>query len=363
MPFFVGPGSSPDGGLEMKSDRVGMNTSTSTALSGLGTANGDAYLHTVGSGTTFMLYGPTGWFPFADGQTFPDPPSGVTATGGTKETGVSNPDGNTYTYHYFTTSGPFDVTAVSGPGVIEYLIVASGGAGGFSQNGDNRRGGGGGGAGGVITNFNGNPYAPNGPSITVSVQDYPLSVGGGQPAPGPGNVGQAPDSTAFGLTAKGGGGGGQNEGQNASDGGSGGGAGATANANSVEGDASPSNQGNAGGEGPANHGGGGGGAGSAGNTTQAGEGLRFFGTHAIPSSYGSTGPEPGRYFAGGGGGGDMSGGGSPGKAGGGRGGGQNAEGDDGTANTGSGGGGAGGGPNNTHGGQGASGIIIVRYTQ
>ena len=43
MPFFVGPGSSPDGGLEMKSDRVGMNTSTLTALSGVGTANGDAY--------------------------------------------------------------------------------------------------------------------------------------------------------------------------------------------------------------------------------------------------------------------------------------------------------------------------------
>ena len=53
----------------------------------------------------------------------------------------------------------------------------------------------------------------------------------------------------------------------------------------------------------------------------------------------------------------------PGKTGGGRGGGENAEGDDGTANTGSGGGGAGGGPQNINGGDGASGIIIVRYLE
>ena len=72
--------------------------------------------------------------------------SGITASGGTKETDV-DVDGTNYTYHYFTSSPQsFNVTAVDvrGPGEVEFIIVAGGGGGGNSQNGDTRRGGGGG---------------------------------------------------------------------------------------------------------------------------------------------------------------------------------------------------------------------------
>ena len=75
MPFFVGPGSSPDGGLEMKSDRVGFPTATSDPGSAV---IGDMYVHTVGAGATFMIYDGTGWFT-ADAVPF-------SATGGTKTT-------------------------------------------------------------------------------------------------------------------------------------------------------------------------------------------------------------------------------------------------------------------------------------
>lgn len=301
--------------------------------------------------------------------------SGITATGGTKETNVTV-GGNTYTYHYFTSAPQsFDVTEVldNAPGEVEFIIVAGGGGGGYSQNGETRRGGGGGGAGGLITNWDGHPFTPRCPSPTqtlvvsatggpTSNGQYPIQAGGNTPQNADGN-----NSTAFGLTANGGGRGGQNEGQNATSGGSGGGAGATANVPSSPGDANPNDdstrQGYPGGAGGSNQGGGGGGAGEAGNTDgngQGGDGVPFPG---IPSSYGTTGPAPGRWFAGGGSaGGYPTSSATPGGSGGGGTGGQtNTEGGNGTANTGGGGGGAGGGPLNTSGGQGASGIIIVRY--
>ena len=71
--------------------------------------------------------------------------SGVTATGGTKTT-VGD-----YTYHFITAdSQNLAVSSVTGPGEIEFILIAGGGGGGYSQNGDTRRGGGGGGAGGLI---------------------------------------------------------------------------------------------------------------------------------------------------------------------------------------------------------------------
>lgn len=299
----------------------------------------------------------------------------VTATGGTKETGVSSPDGLIYTYHYFTTTGanPFNVTS---GGEVEYILVAGGGGGGFSQNGAGRNGGGGGGAGGLITNFKNHPYRPftPGPQV-VTVQDYSFNVGTGVPAAGSGDPRVAPpsaDTTAFGYTAFGGGGGGQNEGQPAAAGGSGGGAGSTGNTANNPGSGYPPSgppytQGNPGGSGASPMGGGGGGAGAAGTpgatTGDGGVGSQFTAEYSIPPSYGTTGPNPGRYLAGGGGGGDTGSGaaGIGGAGGGGNGQGQDITGSPGTANTGGGGGGAGGGPANTFGGAGGSGIIIIRY--
>lgn len=310
--------------------------------------------------------------------------SGITATGGTKETDV-DVGGTNYTYHYFTSSPQsFDVTAVDAgaPGEVEFIIVAGGGGGGYSQNGDTRRGGGGGGAGGLITNWPGHPYYPRCPSPTqtlvvsttggpTSNGQYPINAGSGGPGASAGS-GTGTNSTAFGLTANGGGYGGANEGQNAGSGGSGGGAGATANASSNPGSATPDSdstrQGYPGGAGSAGRGGGGGGAGSAGfagsgvpETGQGADGVPFPG---IPDSYGTTGPAPGRWFAGGGSAGEYPSPGTtrPGGAGGGGAGkGDDTVGGDGTANTGGGGGGAGGGPQNTAGGTGGSGIVIIRY--
>ena len=53
MPFFVGTGTTADGGLEMKSDRVGIPTGTSDPGSSV---VGDMYVQTVGSGATVRIY-------------------------------------------------------------------------------------------------------------------------------------------------------------------------------------------------------------------------------------------------------------------------------------------------------------------
>ena len=124
--------------------------------------------------------------------------AGITATGGTMHTNQENPDGTPYTWHVFP-GGPrgpntnltydFDVTAVSGPGKFEYIMVAGGGLGGVSPNpdpGGNYGGAGGGGAGGVICNFEAppanpgtyHPFYPVSPGAqTASVQAFPISVG------------------------------------------------------------------------------------------------------------------------------------------------------------------------------------------
>lgn len=70
------------------------------------------------------------------GSAQPISPAGVSATGGSQVgsggagTGLEPGDG--YAYHFFTASSTpgFNVTAVTGPGVIEYVLVAGGGGGG-----------------------------------------------------------------------------------------------------------------------------------------------------------------------------------------------------------------------------------------
>ena len=241
----------------------------------------------------------------ASGALNPVTPAGISATGGTK-TSVGD-----YTYHFIASSSDnLAVSSVSGPGAVEFIVIGGGGGGGYSQNGSTRRGGGGGGAGGLITNWPGHPYSPRCPSPTqnlvVTAQTYNITIGGGGPG-GSAGSGTGSNTTAFGLTASGGGYGGANEGQNAGGGGSGGGAGATANTGSNPGAASPNSdpdrQGHSGGAG-ASDSGGAGAVGNAGSEVpdngKGGIGVAF---PDIPSSYGTTGPTPGRWLAGGGSGG------------------------------------------------------------
>ena len=328
-------------------------------------------------------------------------PSGITATGGTKLTGVEMPDGTPYTYHSFPAGphgpatpapNPFNVTAIDSgaPAECEFIMVAGGGIGGGSWNPNPDHGGGGGaGAGGIITNFKSpnaqsspttHPFTPVAPgpaqTLTVTVQDYPFYTGkGGSDASDPGRHGG--DTTAFGYTAVGGGcGANSSPTKPAEPGGSGGGGGAQDHSAGT----GTANQGTAGGGGAgvlANGAGGGGGASQAGEAHDAGRGggnginfpLPTAGFFGVPSSFGVIEPTSpaatDRWFCGGGsGGGPHS---SPGSAveggygGGGNSGDPDSQGQNAPTGSGGGAGGSGGGSDNSYYGHGGGGIIIVRY--
>ncbi len=259
----------------------------------------------------------------------------VYATGGTESVSGA------YHIHTFTSGGTLTVNT---SGNIEVLVVAGGGGGGGYV-------GGGGGAGGVIYNA----------SYAVTPQPYSITIGaggaGGTTITSAGSDGG--NSVFAAITAIGGGGGAAGSGgiYTGRNGGSGGG--------STDGTSSAgtSGQGYAGGSGtitpPQGAGGGGGAGGAGGSKTTAdtspsgagGDGLSF----AISGAA--------TYYGGGGGGG----GGSAATGGlGGMGGGGNGATSSGAsagaapANTGGGGGGA-SLPNSTPGGNGASGIVIIRY--
>jgi len=277
-----------------------------------------------------LTYGTNGFYlSFAGGGV-------MSATGGTITT-----DGD-YKVNSFTADGTFTPSA---NGYVEYLIIGGGGGGG--QEG----GGPGGGAGGYLTG-----YIP----VTASTA-YSIVVGDGGAGGSSGSAtrgANGEDSTAFGLTAKGGGGGYTN--QNSIDGGGSGagGSGNTARAGG-SGTAGQGNDGGPGGDGTW-YGGGGGGAGAVGGTPSGGGGD---GGAGLASSI--TGSSVTR--AGGGGGGThQSGNTSSGGSGGGGAGGDFSCNDTavaGTANTGSGGGGAGGQRDvcGVPGKAGGSGIVIIRY--
>lgn len=285
-------------------------------------------------------------------------------TGGT----LAEP-GNGFRYHFFTSTSTPGFEVQRGEGSVDYLIIGGGGAGGSTPD---SIGCGGGGAGGFLTG-----------SVAVTPGSYPITIGAGG-AYQSNQRGQPglDSSIAFPttLTASGGGGGGGRTPTNGSAqvGGSGGGAsgydpplaGASGNQYAPRSPLFPApapGQGNNGGNGTPTGdrtGGGGGGAGSVGaNGTSSsggagGDGLPAFNLDTgIPTDYGTIGPTPGRYFAGGGGGGQSPPGtktAGDGGAGGGGDGGAYA----GTVNTGGGGGGANVGQN---GGNGGSGIVIIRY--
>ena len=221
------------------------------------------------------------------------------------------------------------------------LIAAGGGGGGSGHNG----GGGGGGAGGYITNSS--KTLNTGTTYTVTVG----AGGAGSVGTGSSGVGTAGgDSSLTGeTTAVGGGRGGYNSANLASSGGSGGGGGGNAG---TAGAAGTSGQGNAGGaaagSGSSASGGGGGGSGGAGAT---GVGAAHGGAGTSNSITGSA-----VSYAGGGGGGAFSSGGGTGNGGGGNGGGSVAVGANATDGT---GGGGGGGGQDSLGGDGGNGVVII----
>lgn len=274
------------------------------------------------------------------------------ATGGTMITSAG------FVYHVFTSSDTFTVTR--GSTTVKVLLVAGGGAGGWDV-------GGGGGAGGVLLQ-----------DYTPVVGSYPILIGAGATAStsGGGNAPSGANTTVFGYTAVGGGGAGNWSNGAGMPGGSGGGC----TSNVSNNNAGTVGQGYASGYGAGNTSnaneysgaaGGGGAGGIGGNGTSSGwtaasttygyggvgrsdatlEGILSATSKGILEGDGI------RYI--GGGGGSASDGqsywGIGGKGGGGRGGAQQHA----VANTGGGGGGAGTTPN--IGGNGGSGLVIIRY--
>jgi hypothetical protein len=302
----------------------------------------------------------------------------VVATGGTLLPEIEA-EGRTWRVHQFTTTGTtnFVVSDAGKEGIVEYLIVAGGGSGGS-------RHGGGGGAGGVLSG-----------RTVITAGTKPIIVGAGGLGTTGNTIGNnGANSSAFGFTAIGGGRGAQynNDGSGvaAGSGGSGGG-GASAQPGSQVAGAGTAGQGFAGGTGvltnPPIVSGGGGGASQVAVAIRTNTGG-FGGLGVINSITGTA-----RYWAGGGGGsgyyqpeisgdGGFGGGGSggnnfgtigaPGRGGlnagssglrSGDPGSINTNGGDAGANTGSGGGAA---AQNSpgaaaRGGNGGSGIVIVRY--
>jgi hypothetical protein len=316
------------------------------------------------AGSTFSIYGVA-----ALGTT---PAIAPLATGGNI---VAN-DG-TYWYHAFLSSGTFtpfkDLSC-------DYLVIAGGGAGGSANT--SQHGGGGGGAGGYLSSVGSSGGgASAGSVLSLTAQSYAVSVGAG----GTSNA-NGTNTTFADITATGGGRGAIGATQNGFTGGSGGGgssssspgAGGSATASPVQGFAGGAGQGTnnyrtGAGGGAGALGGNGDGNGNGTLESVGGAGKNTLSAWASATNTGVSG-----YFAGGGGGGsgqfanpsnvtsdpNTSNGGA---GGGGRGaftGGSNVVATSGVANTGSGGGGShetGAFTNSGVGGNGGSGIVIVRY--
>ena len=276
------------------------------------------------------------------------------STSGTiNKTAVALPSGGTvttysgYRSHKFTSSGTWTNTFVTSADV---LVVAGGGGGGADNSG-------GGGAGGMLVQS----------GVSVSVQNYTITVGSG----GNGSVDSGGDSgpyatngtnsSALGYTAVGGGRGSSSGGANGNSGGSGGGGGQEAA--SATGGSGTSGQGSNGGNGSNNGGGGGGGKGGVGqNGNVRGSEKGGNGGNGAANNY-ETGSN--QNYAAGGGGGNQNGqydnqpstmniGGRT-----------NANGSSratqGSDGTGSGGGGGTHSTNNPAGGDGGDGVVVIRY--
>ena len=294
----------------------------------------------------------------------------VAATGGTITTSGD------YKIHTFTGPGTFEVTScATGPvAKVSYLVLAGAGGGGSRQHGA------GGGAGGFreskgpADSYTAAPTAST-TGLLVSKGSYPITVGGGGaggPTSPPGNnPGSKGSSSVFSTITSAGGGFGASYTPAPTvptipadhDGGSGGGGGGTTTAAGPiaggTGNTPPvtPSQGNDGGDGDThNNNGAGGGGGAAGAVGSDANGSGLGGTGGAGIATSITASPVTR--AGGGGGAHYCSPGSPGGAAGGSGGGGAGTGGAGTTNAGS-GGGAGGGC--TCGGNGGSGIVVIRY--
>ena len=145
----------------------------------------DSILNTEGLAVTLVFVDATkGWLVTDSGLQSEAPgPQYMAATGGTITTA---PCGN-FKIHTFTGPGTFCVSAVGNPAgsdAVEVLAVGAGGGGGGCN-------GGGAGAGAVATN----------PSNPVTVQGYPITIGGGGTA-GPSGGGDGSTGTAVTFFAK-----------------------------------------------------------------------------------------------------------------------------------------------------------------
>ena len=322
--------------------------------------------------TLIYVDGTKGWQDIHDSTSDITGSEFIVATGGTITT-----CGN-FKIHTFTGDGSFAVTAAPNPAnaKVSYAVVAGGGGGGGCY-GTGAAGGGGGGGGFREGKLSTDPYSASPlaatpcSSLPVSVQTYPITVGGGGPA---GNAPPSPDqsgspgvaSTFSTITSTGGGGGGEgyrNPFASGKPGGSGGGAGSTnqftnpVGAGNTPPVAPP--QGNDGGADigspPVWNAGGGGGASAVGGSASPSAG----GAGAAGVATSITGSSVTR--AGGGGGASHSGSqGAGGSGGGGAGVKTSGPGTAGTINTGGGGGGY-AHPSAGSGGAGGSGIVIIRY--
>lgn len=276
--------------------------------------------------------------------------------------------------HIFTESGNLEISSYYNL-TSNILMVGGGGGGSAGPYTSVQGGGGGGGAGGLILREG----AANA-AVLFQGNTYSIVVGGGgnggSPPSGPGTPGA--NTEAFGMIALGGGRGRTTgyfdsssvPGNPAMNGGTGGGAGVTSNGRAGQvvggglGEQTTSlgipaesrlyGYGKNGGSARDNTStnGGGGGAGANGGNYSNGVGGDGIPVAWVPSDYGTTGPAPGRWFAGGGASNAAAGG-----AGGG-GGGPNS----GVTTPNTGGGGKGGPPSGSNAGTvGAPGVVIIRY--
>jgi hypothetical protein len=344
--------------------------------------NSDATLNTEDQSVTLVYVDSTkGWRAVQDSTSSVDGATFIVATGGTITCCGD------YKIHTFTGPGTFTVSSISdcaSNNVLDYLVAAGGGSGPTTGGGDGISGGGG--AGGFrffaspSTNPQSGPGAPrNAPAgITATATSFPITVGAGGSIVGP--VGSPGSNSIFStITSTGGGRGGRGDPNgNGQPGGSGGGG--DNNSSAGNGNTPPVSpaQGTNGGPASLQTGGGGGGAMTAGTAGTGSPGSGVGGPGGAGAGITGFGASNGecsscvQYFAGGGGGGNGNGNfPSPGVAGtGGIGGGGNGitpaagagPAGAGTANTGGGGGGASDyNPGGAFGGNGGSGIVIIRY--
>jgi hypothetical protein len=183
------------------------NTNAVTLANNGSKINGNAcnsILNTKDQAVTLVFVDSTqGWRVVNDSTSEVAGGSFITATGGTILTCGD------FKTHVFTTSGTFCVSGGSGPKAdVSYLVVAGGGGGARG----NSNSGGGGGAGGyregkdsADTYTSSSLVAPAG--LPVSIQGYPITIGGGGAAPTSPGQGVTGSASVFSSISSAGGGG------------------------------------------------------------------------------------------------------------------------------------------------------------